>query len=150
MSAKCFVLSTEIMLPYKQPLSAATLLRTVQQEIKQSSFISLLVDNSIDQAHKSEFKVTAEYEQLASFNQGKKLPVQKGFKNSDIATIQFTSGTTSAPKAACLTHRNLLNNGFLVGRGMELTELDIVCCPPPLYHCFGLVLGILATMIYGI
>jgi acyl-CoA synthetase (AMP-forming)/AMP-acid ligase II len=148
-SAKCFVLSAEIMLPYKQPKSAASLLSAVLREVKQYGFVSILVDNSTGQARKSEFEVTAEYEQLLSSNQGRRLPPQDHLQNYDIATIQFTSGTTSAPKAACLTHRNILNNGLFVGLGMELTELDIVCCPPPLYHCFGLVLGIIATMNYG-
>jgi acyl-CoA synthetase (AMP-forming)/AMP-acid ligase II len=137
------------MLPYKQPKSAAPLLSAVLQEIGQSGFVSLLVDNSTGEAHKSEFKVTTEYEILLRRNQGRKLPAQDLLKHRDIATIQFTSGTTSAPKAACLTHRNVLNNGVLVGLGMELKESDIVCCPPPLYHCFGLVLGIITTMAYG-
>ncbi|OKL58492.1 hypothetical protein UA08_06361 [Talaromyces atroroseus] len=124
-SAKCFVLSTEIMLPYKQPKSAAPLLSAVLQGIERSGFVSLLVDNSTNEAHKSEFKATAEYEMLLSSNQGRKLPVQDQLKHCDIASIQFTSGTTSTPKAACLTHRNVLNNGVLVGLGMELTESDI-------------------------
>jgi acyl-CoA synthetase (AMP-forming)/AMP-acid ligase II len=96
------------------------------------------------------FKSTIDYDQLISANHGRQLPNQGHLRNSDIATIQFTSGTTSAPKAACLSHKSILNNGFLVGRGMDLTERDIVCCPPPLYHCFGLVLGLLAVMTHGI
>lgn len=67
----------------------------------------------------------------------------------DIVNIQFTSGTTSAPKPACLTHRNILNNGRFVGDRMELTEIDILCIPVPLYHCFGLVLGNLAAFTHG-
>ncbi|KAI5817712.1 acyl-CoA synthetase/AMP-acid ligase-like protein II [Pyronema omphalodes] len=62
----------------------------------------------------------------------------------DIVNIQFTSGTTSAPKAACLTHLGILNNGLSIGDRMLLTPEDSVCCPPPLFHCFGAVLGFLA------
>ena len=67
----------------------------------------------------------------------------------DIINIQFTSGTTSMPKAACLTHRSILNNGFFVGSRMGLTPRDIVCCPPPLFHCFGCILGYMATATHG-
>jgi acyl-CoA synthetase (AMP-forming)/AMP-acid ligase II len=67
----------------------------------------------------------------------------------DIINIQFTSGTTSMPKAACLTHKSILNNGFFIGSRMGLTSRDIVCCPPPLFHCFGCVLGYMATATHG-
>jgi acyl-CoA synthetase (AMP-forming)/AMP-acid ligase II len=52
----------------------------------------------------------------------------------EIVNIQFTSGTTSKPKAASLTHRNILNNGNSIGDRMHLTPKDIVCCPPPLFQ----------------
>ena len=63
--------------------------------------------------------------------------------------IQFTSGTTGLPKGATLTHFNIVNNGFFVGEGMRLTDADRVCIPVPLYHCFGMVLGVLAAMTHG-
>jgi fatty-acyl-CoA synthase len=63
--------------------------------------------------------------------------------------IQFTSGTTGLPKGVTLTHFNLVNNGFFVGEGMRLTEQDSVCVPVPLYHCFGMVLGVLAAITHG-
>ena len=66
-----------------------------------------------------------------------------------IFNIQFTSGTTGAPKGAALTHFNVVNNGFFVGEGMRLTADDRVCIPVPLYHCFGMVLGVLAAMTHG-
>jgi fatty-acyl-CoA synthase len=64
----------------------------------------------------------------------------------DIVNIQFTSGTTGTPKGASLSHFNIVNNGFFVGEGMRLTSEDRVCIPVPLYHCFGMVLGVLAAM----
>ena len=67
----------------------------------------------------------------------------------EVVNIQFTSGTTSMPKAACLTHRSILNNGNSIGDRMLLTEKDIVCCPPPLFHCFGSILGYMATATHG-
>ncbi|MEZ5742008.1 MAG: AMP-binding protein [Burkholderiaceae bacterium] len=63
--------------------------------------------------------------------------------------IQFTSGTTGAPKGATLTHRNILNNADnTVGR-MNFTEQDRLCIPVPLYHCFGMVMGTLGCMTRG-
>ena len=67
----------------------------------------------------------------------------------DPINIQFTSGTTGAPKGATLTHHNILNNGFFIGEAMRLTETDRVCIPVPLYHCFGMVLGNLACITHG-
>ena len=67
----------------------------------------------------------------------------------DPINIQFTSGTTGSPKGATLTHHNILNNGFFVGEGMRLTARDRLCIPVPLYHCFGMVLGVLACITHG-
>jgi fatty-acyl-CoA synthase len=67
----------------------------------------------------------------------------------DPINIQFTSGTTGAPKGATLTHHNILNNGFFVGETMRLTEQDAICIPVPLYHCFGMVLGNMACTTHG-
>jgi fatty-acyl-CoA synthase len=61
----------------------------------------------------------------------------------DPINIQYTSGTTGAPKGATLSHHNVLNNGLLVGEQLGLTEHDRVCAPVPLYHCFGCVIAVL-------
>jgi fatty-acyl-CoA synthase len=67
----------------------------------------------------------------------------------DPINIQFTSGTTGAPKGAALTHHNIVNNGFFIGEAMQLSEQDKLCIPVPLYHCFGMVLGNLACTTHG-
>jgi fatty-acyl-CoA synthase len=67
----------------------------------------------------------------------------------DPINIQFTSGTTGAPKGATLTHHNILNNGYFIGEAQRLTDGDRVCIPVPLYHCFGMVLGNLACITHG-
>ena len=67
----------------------------------------------------------------------------------DPVNIQFTSGTTGAPKGATLTHHNILNNGYFIARTMRYSEQDKVCIPVPLYHCFGMVIGNLACTSHG-
>jgi fatty-acyl-CoA synthase len=67
----------------------------------------------------------------------------------DPINIQFTSGTTGSPKGVTLTHHNILNNGYFVGRAMRLTADDRICIPVPLYHCFGMVMGNLAALTHG-
>lgn len=67
----------------------------------------------------------------------------------DPINIQYTSGTTGFPKGATLSHRNILNNGYLVGEVCRYTEADRVCIPVPFYHCFGMVMGNLACSTHG-
>ena len=75
--------------------------------------------------------------------------VQAGLSPSDPINIQYTSGTTGFPKGATLSHRNILNNGYLVGEVCRYTEEDRVCIPVPFYHCFGMVMGNLACTTHG-
>ena len=67
----------------------------------------------------------------------------------DAINIQFTSGTTGNPKGATLSHCNILNNGYLTGAAMGLSPEDRLCIPVPLYHCFGMVLSVLACVAHG-
>ena len=60
--------------------------------------------------------------------------------------IQFTSGHHGAPERRDLTHHNLLNNGLQVGVVTGIRPEDRVCLPVPLYHCFGMVMGVLACL----
>lgn len=84
-----------------------------------------------------------------------------------VCMLLFTSGSTGHPKAAALSHlyvyrhalvlkviakrliSNVLNNARFIGDRMQLSSTDILCCPPPLFHCFGLVLGLLAVLSRG-
>jgi fatty-acyl-CoA synthase len=72
-----------------------------------------------------------------------------GLDPHDAINIQFTSGTTGLPKGATLSHRNILNNGFFDGEMMHYSEVDKVCIPVPMYHCFGMVIGALACVTHG-
>lgn len=67
----------------------------------------------------------------------------------DAANIQFTSGTTGSPKGATLSHFNIVNNAYFIGRRMGAhLERTIIVCPPPLYHCYGCVGGSLASAVH--
>jgi len=75
--------------------------------------------------------------------------VGTSLSNQDPINIQYTSGTTGFPKGATLSHRNILNNGFFVGEGINYTEADRICIPVPFYHCFGMVMGNLGATTHG-
>ena len=81
------------------------------------------------------------YEQLEA--------IEKKLSCHDPINVQFTSGTTGSPKGATLTHHNILNNAQFCARGMHLTDEDRLCVPVPLYHCFGMVMSVLACLTVG-
>jgi fatty-acyl-CoA synthase len=68
---------------------------------------------------------------------------------ADVANIQYTSGTTGAPKGVLLTHRNLINNGRFIAERLRAGAQDRICIPVPLYHCFGCVIGTLVAAASG-
>lgn len=74
---------------------------------------------------------------------------QRGLQFDQAVNIQYTSGTTGAPKGATLSHYNILNNGFMVGESLGLTERDRMVIPVPLYHCFGMVMANLGCITHG-
>ena len=79
-----------------------------------------------------------------------RLPVIDATLNpDDPINVQFTSGTTGAPKGATLSHYNIINNARFVTDRINLTEADRLCIPVPLYHCFGMVMGVLGAVSKG-
>ncbi len=64
----------------------------------------------------------------------------------DVVNMQYTSGTTGFPKGVMLTHKNILNNGLSIGDRQRFTYVDKLCFPVPLFHCFGIVLGVMAVL----
>lgn len=75
--------------------------------------------------------------------------ITEGLKPGDAINIQFTSGTTGAPKGATLTHSNIVNNGNFVTSAIKLTVDDRLCIPVPLYHCFGMSMGTMGCVTKG-
>ena len=76
-------------------------------------------------------------------------PITQSLSPDDPINIQFTSGTTGSPKGATLSHYNIVNNAFFTIDRMRFTEMDRLCIPVPLYHCFGMVLGTLGCLSKG-
>ena len=81
--------------------------------------------------------------------QGEAVGLSSPLHEDQPINIQFTSGTTGAPKGATLSHRNLLHNAAAAAAGMQLGPDDKLCIPVPLYHCFGMVLGVLVCLTSG-
>src|SRR5664280_654896 len=77
------------------------------------------------------------------------LTVKKTLSNRDVVNMQYTSGTTGFPKGVMLTHRNILNNGYYIGERQKFTEEDRLCITVPLFHCFGIVLAVMAIITHG-
>ncbi|GAB7359638.1 hypothetical protein MBLNU230_g6819t2 [Neophaeotheca triangularis] len=158
LDASHLVIGTETNLSRKPPRSNEALLEylvpgiarggKVESELVPSLKQVVVVENSQGRVDVRDWKATVPFRDVLEGNRTMDLPDQ-GLHKDDVVNIQFTSGTTSMPKAACLSHRSILNNGAQIGDRMLLTPEDIVCCPPPLFHCFGCILGYMATATHG-
>ena len=74
---------------------------------------------------------------------------KKTLNTHDVVNMQYTSGTTGFPKGVMLTYYNILNNGKTIGDGMKFTKNDKLCITVPFFHCFGLVLAMMACITHG-
>jgi fatty-acyl-CoA synthase len=92
---------------------------------------------------------------LDFMDSGKNIPdetlyaVESTLQFDDPINIQYTSGTTGFPKGVTLSHYNILNNSYFVGKRLHYNEEDRVCIPVPFYHCFGMVMGNLCCTSHG-
>ena len=68
----------------------------------------------------------------------------------DVCNMQYTSGTTGFPKGVMLTHYNVVNNGKAIGDCMDLSTADRMMIQVPMFHCFGMVLAMTASMTHGV
>lgn len=75
--------------------------------------------------------------------------IEKTLDPDEAINVQFTSGTTGMPKGATLSHYNIVNNARFVTDRIALSEEDRLCIPVPLYHCFGMVMGVLGAISKG-
>jgi fatty-acyl-CoA synthase len=77
------------------------------------------------------------------------IAAEQNIRFDEPVNIQYTSGTTGFPKGVTLSHHNILNNGYFVGKRLNYSEHDKVCIPVPFYHCFGMVIGNLCCTSHG-
>ncbi len=77
------------------------------------------------------------------------LKAKKTFNSDDVVCMQYTSGTTGFPKGVMLTHKNIINNGYYIGENLKYTEEDRLCLTVPMFHCFGVTLGLMAMYTHG-
>jgi fatty-acyl-CoA synthase len=124
-------------------------------EFKTSSYVDMVgeVRGELPALERVVFVGTPDWDDLVASGESVAVDVLRersaALQFDDPINIQFTSGTTGFPKGATLSHHNILNNGFFVGEGCGCTELDRVCVPVPLYHCFGMVMGVLGCTTHG-
>ena len=84
-----------------------------------------------------------------------KVPVEEVYRRAaavnihDVCNMQYTSGTTGFPKGVMLTHYNVVNNGKCIGDRMDLSTADRMMIQVPMFHCFGMVLAMTASMTHG-
>ena len=158
LGAAYLIIGTETNLPRKEPRSNIALLRQLVPDLQAKKVESetvpslreiIIVNNSNGRIDPSSLHFTTLYDHVINEGDSLASPPKQSLDPNDTVNIQFTSGTTSMPKAACLSHQSILNNGKSIGDRMLLTERDIVCCPPPLFHCFGCILGYMATTTHG-
>ncbi|HPB17675.1 MAG TPA: AMP-binding protein, partial [Clostridia bacterium] len=85
----------------------------------------------------------------------KKTPIEEVYRRAstinkdDVCNMQYTSGTTGFPKGVMLTHYNIVNNGKCIGDCMDLSTADRMLIHVPMFHCFGMVLAMTASVTHG-
>ena len=89
-----------------------------------------------------EQSVRVSYEEMQS--------VARTVSVNDVCNMQYTSGTTGFPKGVMLTHYNVVNNGKCIGDRMDLSTADRMMIQVPMFHCFGMVLAMTASMTHGV
>lgn len=88
-------------------------------------------------------------EQTKGVHREKLAAIAPTLQPDDAINIQFTSGTTGSPKGATLSHHSIVNNGYFVAARQSFSSEDRLCIPVPLYHCFGMVMGVLGCVTHG-
>ncbi len=75
--------------------------------------------------------------------------IKRSLDPHDTVNMQYTSGTTGFPKGVMLSHYGIINNGFSIGERQRFSGDDRLCLPVPLFHCFGITLGVMAVLTHG-
>lgn len=102
------------------------------------------------------FKMKGAYTFEEAMALGNSVPVEEVYRmaslvdKDDVANMQYTSGTTGFPKGVMLTHYNIVNNGKNIGDRMDLSTADRMMIQVPMFHCFGMVLAMTASVTHGV
>lgn len=102
-----------------------------------------------DKKHEGMFSWNDLYDMANQVSDQELAAIQSSLDYHDVINMQYTSGTTGFPKGVMLTHYNIVNNGKCIGDCMNFSHEDKLCIPVPFFHCFGLVLGIMACLTHG-
>ncbi|KKY14579.1 putative long-chain-fatty-acidligase [Phaeomoniella chlamydospora] len=134
-TAACFVTSSHITLPYKEPQTTVPLLQRLtnasttansQMPVPCLKHVVVVKDASTT-LHLERSSISPvyihDYDSIVCANRGRPLPLQDHLSPEDVINLQFTSGTTSAPKAVCLNHVNILNNAYFCARSLKVSEI---------------------------
>lgn len=149
-SAQCILTSTHVSPPYKGPRSNIYLVNELVEATKTTKSLKsvIVVDKTKQKLDEGTHQRCTYFSDLLGHGRSSP-PELESLSSSSILNLQFTSGTTSAPKAVSLTHKGVLNNAIHIGERMGFGPSDTICCPFPLFHCSGLVVGLLATLLHG-
>lgn len=147
-SAKCLIISLDARLAYDRSESNTPLL----QELAKDDVVPgldhiIVVDNAGGRT--DEIVPTENFTPWDDLIAGDNTLQETHVGPGDVALIQFTSGTTTAPKGACLTHRNIVNSALIMGERLRYTHRDVICCPLPLFHVSGTILGMAISLCFG-
>ncbi|KAK4955193.1 hypothetical protein LTR10_007388 [Elasticomyces elasticus] len=151
---RCYIASSDILLPYKAPVSSSTLLKSVfaacDKDDGQVSVSSVIVasNGAPNEQAIQDSRVWA-FEDLLEAHRGRVVEPATKLHQDDTISLQFTSGTTSSPKAVALDHWSILNNANVVSHLWETTCEDVFVCTVPLYHTTGITALVLAAMLHG-
>ena len=96
---------------------------------------ALTFEESLTYAEKTPIEIV--YQRMAMINR------------HDVCNMQYTSGTTGFPKGVMLTHYNVVNNGKNIGDRMDLSTADMFLIHVPMFHCFGMVLSMTASVTHA-
>ncbi len=105
---------------------------------------------TIDYEQEGLFTFSEMLEQSVKVSQEEMESVARSVDVNDVCNMQYTSGTTGFPKGVMLTHYNVVNNGKCIGDRMDLSTADRMMIQVPMFHCFGMVLAMTASMTHGV
>ena len=108
-----------------------------------------MLDREKFKSLKEAFILEDEDNNLRNLLQLPKGDVRAEVDSSEVASILFTSGTTGMAKGAMLTHSNLVNNSKDIVDRMGWDEKDRMCLAVPMFHCFGITVGLLGAIHTG-